>query len=471
MEVTTRARAKLVTWPKNVTRRAPQALRAVVPCLLRPAGMSRAYVYFMTALLVAACSNNGKPSPPPPPPVPAPVGYLDYEPDYVADSSAYATRETRVRITDSTQTVRYVTDRPQPNCGQSFAAEDKLWFPGLPMAPVTKPRATGLTEGPVAFTDAGRDRLLPFAIAQLQARGENPAAREFANLIGDVSVYTELETGDVQAQFTVENQPVTLRGRFGGPDLKDRVNVPLKQVKGRAFAGRVTCADVTGGCESILLTIKRLGERGETLTEAKVVHRFGTAHVQVAPDDQYGFMKYKNPAHRQFAEYLSNTVNNACLAVLYDIRNGARQEEACTIEKLQKECGGQRVKIPSAKVFGIRTWAVVYGRSAFEFNAQDKETRMSRRSREQARFVLAGPLLAGQTAPVAPGLAVLGAIGVLKADLIANDGAGSLNVQMVFAGEPRSHTRVSITTLFERTRQELQGNGVASPQAAADWVK
>jgi hypothetical protein len=60
------------------------------------------------------------------------------------------------------------------------------------------------------------------------------------------------------------------------------------------------------------------------------------------------------------------------------------------------------------------------------------------------------------TAPFSKSI-VEGAVGIKSAHLIANDGGGNLNLQLVFKGEPNSQTRISLTTLFEPTRNELQG--------------
>lgn len=363
-------------------------------------------------------------------------------------------------------------ERPTADqCGTPFGKEDASWYPGLPHLPARAPKFTNggiLTsqESGVRFTDSSVDGLLNFSLDKVHALGpeaQNPS-REFAMRIDDLRVETDIHgSRSVFVQFRYEHKPgeftaIKMYGQMQGDRARDRVNVKIATRGGNfRFGGRVSCADQNGACESTLVTLQRINNQGRITREASAVHRWGSAHVQVSGQDQFEWDRIQNKHHREFARYMSNTVNNSCLAALYEAKTGARKMEKCLVDRLEQECGREnRVKLPAAKTFAIRSFAVAYGRAGFEFSAVDKAN--SRNRSENVRFLIGGPLTIAERPPMwVNKLHVEGIAGIERADLIMNDGGGNLNLQLVFKGQPKSHTRLSISTLFEPTRPELQG--------------
>ncbi|MBX3020197.1 MAG: hypothetical protein KF799_00850 [Bdellovibrionales bacterium] len=353
-------------------------------------------------------------------------------------------------------------------CGSAWGRNDKNWFPGLPYMPAQAPKVTGGGREQFQYTDASRDGLLNLAIDQVHALGAETQDenRVFANRLDDVSAFTDINSsGAVEVRFNFEYKPgqfaaIAMRGQMRAKSAGGRVNTQLRQTEGQnagRFAGRITCADLNGGCENTMITIQRLTKRGMIGTEAHVVHRFGSAHVQVAEQDQLSVRTIQNRNHAILAQYFANTVNNSCMAALYEVKRAGRKMDQCRVKRLEQQCGGQRnqLLLPAAKAFAIRTFAIAYGRAGFEFAAIDKDNDPNS---QNSRLVIKGPLVVSGERPVWPNkLHVEEAVGIHTAHLIANDGGGNLNLQLVFKGKPNSHTRFSISTLFEPTRPELQG--------------
>jgi hypothetical protein len=167
------------------------------------------------------------------------------------------------------------------------------------------------------------------------------------------------------------------------------------------------------------------------------------------------YARKPNPGHSAFAEFLSNTVNNTCLAVLAAANSGHRQLDPCALQALKQECGGEEYRTPSAKSFRLRTWAVAYGRSGFELSLVKNPIAGSSDARRALANTLeiSGPLLYASTHPVwQTALHHIGGPGTIgSVYLWNNDGAGNLNLQINFNGQPESSMRVSVTSMLPDT--------------------
>ena len=183
-----------------------------------------------------------------------------------------------------------------------------------------------------------------------------------------------------------------------------------------------------------------------------------------------------NRRYREFAQLLANTSNNACLSILAAVESGERQLPTCAQRRLLAQCSGLRYRNPALKSLDFRSWAVAYGRSGFEFAMFDQSQAglYDFTSSAAARLSVRGPLVISDQIPVwdRP-LRVDGvmASGIERAILVGNDGGGNLNLQVEFKGEPKSVTRVSLTTLIEDTRfnsERMVGQAAGMPGVEMD---
>ncbi len=225
------------------------------------------------------------------------------------------------------------------------------------------------------------------------------------------------------------------------------------------FSAVVTCADLHIGCQNAVIRLQQHGQSGRVRRAAYIVHRWGDAHVTISDKDLNHYNQIENSNYRQFAQYLSNTANNACLAILASVQSGARQMPECAQRRLIAQCGRKQWRTPGAKVFDFRSWAVAYGRSGFEFAMIDQNTSQDLEAAGEPRLRVRGPLIASNQLPMwnrPLNVQGYGAEGIENVALVSNDGGGNLNLQVDFKGQTKTYTRVSITTLIEDTRFNVQ---------------
>jgi hypothetical protein len=399
--------------------------------------------------------------------------------------------EIPVGNSDTTETE--VADKPKApkapsnqnrDCGTAYRRNTEDWFPGLPSPPASLPKLTGAVENlgrqdqagadqssadQIQYTDASADGLLNYAVDQVNRIPEDQqrATRFFATRIRDVRLNPDFQqSGQVSLEFVfqVEREQfgrVRLAGQFQNRNGSGSRSVNLRQVSnegGPQLQATLTCQDKGNGCQNSLITVRQLNQEGRATRTAYIVYRSGSAHVSISDQDQLQWSQLQNKAHQAFAEYLSNTANNSCLTLITVARANRSQVPACALQRLQALCGGKQKRSPAVDAFNLRTWAVAYGLSGFEFEAVDSG---------QVRVAIAGPLVVSNQRPMNPNaLAVQGRIGIEKAHMIANDGAGNLNLQIIFKGEPVSHLRLNISSQFldSRFKQNQQ-------QANNSWRK
>lgn len=382
-------------------------------------------------------------------------------------------------------------------CGTAYRANNEMWYPGLPYPPSTTRLCTGHGGGQVreeelykceagngyVYTDGRSDGLLAVAAENFHKLPKylDVSSRRLARRIQDVKIETNLiKVGSV-------NVTVAL---FAGKDAQGQVRfnhirlVGSMKKNGRAklravdsgrianYEGEITCADASGSCDNAILRLDQvIAREQEVLRPAKgankknqmikerirkragigaialVVIRNGDAHTTMSEAERRGFRSFENQAHQQFAQLMSNTVNNTCLNILADLKQGKRKSPRCAYQRLQQECGRSQYKSPGAAEFNLRSWAVVHGRSAFEFSIIDDSNRTLLKIR--------GPLVATNAKPMwSRPLKVIGpmAQGVKSAYLVNNDGAGNLNLQLDFNGVGQAQSRFSVTSMSHDVR-------------------
>ncbi len=377
-------------------------------------------------------------------------------------------------------------------CGTAYRANTELWFPGLPYAPSSARICTGgggeispdqmykcdAGKGYV-FTDGRQDGLMALVVDNFNKLPKymDAGSRKLARRIQDVQVDSNLiKVGSVNIRLAlfagrenghVRYNHIELRGNMS----KNGGRVKLRAVNnGRvaAYAGELTCADTNGSCENAILRVDQIATAANPLPVKKgrakskahhapkksgivavafVIIRSGDAHVTMSDRERTGFKSISNPSHARFAQYLSNTVNNTCLNIMYDLKHGKRQIPACAYQRLQMECGGHKYQKPAAQDFNLRSWAVAYGRAGFEFEIRD--------GAQEARLMIKGPLVATSAKPMwTRPLRVSGLLAkhIQGAMLVANDGGGNLNFQLDFNGQDKAQTRISVTSLSEDVR-------------------
>lgn len=308
-------------------------------------------------------------------------------------------------------------------------AED--WFPGLPSPPVSRAEAVltngGDKEGSGYFryTDSAQDGLMNYARARMAqtTEAEAKANGPFALRITDVQIDFDKTIGpsSLQVRFSYEFDrdqfgDVTLQGTITPRGSMTLVNVPLRQTAADPsdlqFKGQLTCADLDmRSCQNAILTLRKLGNKSGIEMQAKVIYRQGPAHIAIPQEDLKRGAALANEAKRELVQKLAPSISRSCLP-----KDGSTR---------------------------LSTWAVANGRSGFDLLIGGLSVR--------------GPLgLIDHKQPENLELAG-GATGV-SAQMIANDGGGNLNLQFIFDGQPKSHMRLSVTSMFTGTRPELQGS-------------
>jgi hypothetical protein len=379
-------------------------------------------------------------------------------------------------------------------CGTAYRANNDMWYPGLPFPPSQVRICTGHGGGQVSeeemykceagngyvYTDARQDGLMSL-VAQnyhkLPAYLDAPS-RRLSRRIQDVTVQSNL--------FKVGSVNVTI-ALFAGKDAKgkNRYNhirlagsikksgrAKLHAVGNANYGGELTCADVSGTCDNAILRLDHVISRDEVLRPAKtgknkknamikkrirkragvgaiafIVIRNGDAHVTMSEAERRGYRSLNNQAHQLFAQIMSNTVNNTCLNILSDLREGRRKIPRCAYQRLQQECARSSYHQPAAAEFNLRTWAVVHGRAGFEFSMMNDAG--------DAKLSIRGPLVATNAKPMwSRPLKISGpmAAGIENAFLVANDGGGNLNLQLDFNGQYKAQSRVSVTSISNDVR-------------------
>jgi len=383
-------------------------------------------------------------------------------------------------------------------CGTAFRRNSEAWAPGLPNAPAENRICTGAAvtkvdprkpfqcndRGAIVYTDARQDGLMALIVDRVNRlpRAMDLGSRELAKRIRDVKVRADFSRSsavDMQIALMVgpgRYEKIELRGNMAAARGRSNGDVQLRAVSAPGnlkFSAVLTCADMDMGCQNALIRLQQHYRSGKIGRVAYLVYRRGDAHVTISEQDRMAYRQIPNQAHARFAEYLSNTSYNSCVAILRDAFSGVRQLPSCAFQRLKDQCGRRaQFKQPAAKAFEFRSWAVAYGRSGFEFEMSDSGA---------TRFSIKGPLVASYQLPVWPpvnsdmsqvrGLTVAGALArsIERVALVANDGGGNLNLQIVFKGEEKSQTRVSVTTLMEDTRfnaEHLVQRGRQMPELA-----
>jgi hypothetical protein len=312
------------------------------------------------------------------------------------------------------------------------------------------------------FTDARQDGLFNVAVDRANALPKEVLRgnQDFAKQIRDVKVSLDMNrTREVKVRVVYMHRmaraAIELRGVMEKSASVMLAQVPVAGAPKDAqnFSGVLTCADAEKGCKNILLRLDLKGKAGKVARTAFIVHRWSDAHITLAESDRSQFARIPNQNQSVFAEYLSNTINNGCLSVLADVKSGKRHLPQCAVERLQAKCGGEDVKKPAARAFGLRSWAVAYGRSGFEFMATNAHAYDGVADFDMKRtpyLTVSGPLVYGKGTPAyTHPLLVTGAVkGVNEVHLMNNDGGGNLNLQFDFAGQSDSRSRVSVSSML-----------------------
>lgn len=383
-------------------------------------------------------------------------------------------------------------------CGTAYRANNEMWYPGLPYPPSPVRLCTGHGGGGVReeemyqceaaggyiYTDGRSDGMMKVAADNFHRLPKymDVSSRRLARRIQDVKIETNLiKLGSVNvtvALFAGKDQtgkPKFNHIRLIG-QMKKNGRAKLRAAQGGRianFEGEITCGDAHGTCDNAILRLDRVIEREQEVLQpsrdpktkknimlkkrarkragvgaiALIVIRNGDAHVTMSEAERRGFNAFENPGHKAFAQLLSNTVNNTCLNILADLKEGRRKIPRCAYQRLQQQCARSQYKDPGAAEFNLRSWAVVHGRSAFEFSMKDESGR--------SILTIRGPLVATNAKPMwSRPLTVLGpmAQGIQNAFLVANDGAGNLNLQLDFAGGGRAQSRFSVTSMSHDVR-------------------
>ncbi len=354
-------------------------------------------------------------------------------------------------------------DGTPDQCGTAFGHNSQQWAPGLPNPPSAARICTGgsnrkldpgerfVCDGSrdLVYTDARQDGIMAMAVDMVNRlpRHMDHGSRELARRIRGVKVdFGDSVRAQVRLQISAENvEEIDFRGSLRSGRGAGIPMLATDAPSGLRFSALLTCADADGSCSNAILRVQQLARSGKVGRVAYVVLRSGEAHVTMTEQDRKGFRQLTNPAHAEFAQYLSNTAYNTCVSILRDTINGQRQLPTCAYNRLKNICGRKaQFKRPAAQSFEFNSWAVAYGEAGFEFEMID---------RGATRFRVQGPLIAGPGTPVSKeALRVTGVFGasIDRAALVANDGGGNLNLQIDFKGD--ASTRISVTTLVEDIR-------------------
>lgn len=358
------------------------------------------------------------------------------------------------------------TQSRNAQCGTAYRRNHTMWAPGLPQPPSETLICTGSPYGRhdireqfscdknagLIYTDARQDGLMAMVVDRINSLPAQMdlGSRELGLRINNVKVRgVRSDSVEVEIALLVDRDQVETI-IMKGQRSRSRRDIRLRTVSGPRnlpFSGLFTCADVGSECHNSLIRLEQLTRSGKVGRVAYIVYRHGDAHVTMTEQDRIGHASISNGGHKQFAGYLSNTVYNSCVSVLGDVLRGLRQVPECSYQRLKDQCGhSARFRFPAAKAFNFTSWAVAYGKAAFEFEMVDEG---------RVRFSVRGPLVTGPETPVYQrDLTVDGSFSpsIERAILVANDGGGNLNLQIDFAGSPKSHTRVSVTTLMDDVR-------------------
>ena len=347
-----------------------------------------------------------------------------------------------------------------PQCGEAYEKDSETWFPGLPYAPLEEPLLTGgrTKSENVLFTDSRRDGLMAVLVEHSKKLPSEvkEKSRKLAMRIFGLDVKTNDGKANVQIDLLaeVEGQPhekIQLSGRLGdGGQRRDLV----QQKNGKAmnkpdYSGAMICADQDGGCKNIVVELHRLNSKGQKTRMVFMVYRTGEAHISMSEETRHDFKSFTNKEEKRMAEYLSNTAHNSCLYIVDSIESGARAMPDCAYQRLLDECGQSRgTKVPYARNFILRSWAVAFGRSAFDLTLT---------SGAQDRITIGGPLVTNiDGSSIGQELQVSGKskyyANPTKVQLLANDGGGAMNLNIQFKGQPKAEMRINITSLLADTR-------------------
>jgi hypothetical protein len=151
----------------------------------------------------------------------------------------------------------------------------------------------------------------------------------------------------------------------------------------------------------------------------------------------------------------------------------------CKIQRLQAECASEDVKQPAARSFGLRSWAVVYGRAGFELDLGNKlySGVADYDVKHDDYLSIRGPLAFSDAKEGQPiykhSLITSGrASGIESAYLIANDGGGNLNLRLDFAGQPEGQMRLSVSSMLPNTEysKSVEESARQMPQLKRDAI-
>lgn len=387
-------------------------------------------------------------------------------------------------------------------CTTTFMNTDRDWNPGVPYALAKEPHLTFGAEElttqkrskkkkqnhQIQYTDASTDGVMNVLLGKADRlpKAVQKNSLQLAIRIDDLKFYVDQRSGAVKLQFGYETQrgtlvPFKLVGQFDGVRSSNRLEARLQQVidinKGQKpnFSAQVTCADSEMGCQHVMIRLQQLGRTGRVIRTAFIVHRWGPVNVTIAKQDR-DVKTIKNSAHKEFVNFLIGTEQNSCLALVEEASKGQREIPACTLERKVHNCGGKS-KVPGvANDFMLRTWAVAHGKAGFEWLATAKTASglIDYENQTEVSMAIGGGLAISNSRPMWPeALTVAKELQssrhVGDARLVANDGGGNLNLQLVFKGQPRSHTRLTLTSLFEdnRTRSSITREMEQMPDIAS----
>jgi hypothetical protein len=392
-------------------------------------------------------------------------------------------------------------------CGTAYRANNDMWYPGLPFPPSQVRICTGHGGGQVSeeemykceagngyvYTDARQDGLMAL-VAQnyrkLPAYLDVPS-RRLSRRIQDVKVQSNLlKVGSVNVTVALfAGKDANGKNRYNhvrlAGSIKKSGRAKLHAAGNANYEGELTCADVSGTCDNAILRLdhvisretevlrpaktgknkknatlkKRIRKRAGVGAIAFIVIRNGDAHVTMSEAERRGYRSLNNRAHQLFAQIMSNTVNNTCLNILSDLKEGRRKIPRCAYQRLQQECARSSYHQPAAAEFNLRTWAVVHGRSGFEFSMMNDSG--------DAKLSVRGPLVATNAKPMwSRPLKIKGpmAAGIENAFLVANDGGGNLNLQLDFNGQYKAQSRINVTSISHDVRFGASADEVSQAQ-------
>lgn len=355
-------------------------------------------------------------------------------------------------------------------CGEAYKVTEPDWTPGTLFPPAQSPIFTG-GESPrgYRYTDSHDDSVMAVLAEDFRRRVTGCRIKpslELAQRISNVDVYTdiydkaearvsiELYDGSIKGKERSQKQKIVIHmmGSFGGKmtatrqPLVDGSGKPIvnlvqtnKAKGGLKFRGYLGCLDADFGCQTTVIVVEQLTKEGKVCRTAFAIHRHGNAHVTIHPNDREYGRGHRNRNYAQFANYLGNTVDAACVQILRDIESDARRGmPQCAIKRMKQECGGLPIREPYARIAGLKTWSVLYGTAKFKFFMDDVIT-------------VEGPLVYSKVRPILESqkIYVSGIAGVKRGYLVNNDGAGQLNLGLKFSGQPEGMMRITVSSILK----------------------